>query len=164
MPVQLLISDANLLIDMDVAGLLDRIFELPFEYVTPESLFEEELRSWHADLLEKGLRLKALTPELINRVESLSGQYKGVSIHDLSALILAEHSNAPLLTGDKKLRQVCMQESVDVRGTLWLMEHLMLEKLITVEDAKIAYQRMAEDGSRLPWDEVDKQLKHFMHK
>jgi len=34
-------------------------------------------------------------------------------------------------------------------------------ELINVDKATLAYRRMQEDGSRLPWDEVDRQLKEF---
>jgi predicted nucleic acid-binding protein len=135
---QLLISDANILIDMDVAGLLDRMFALPFEFMTPDSLFEEELRDFHESLIEKGLRLESLAPELIERVGYLSKSHKGVSNHDLTALVLAEEKETPLLTGDRKLRQVCKDEGVVVYGTLWLINELFLAGLITVEDAEIA--------------------------
>ena len=161
MPIQLLISDANIFIDMGVAELLDQMFALPYEYMTPESLFEEELRGSYGDLVSKGLRLEVLTPEIIERVQILSEKYNGVSNHDLNVVALAEDKQTPLLTGDRKLRQVCMEEDVDVRGTLWLMEQLFSSELITVERAALAYERMADDGSRLPWDDVGKQIKKF---
>lgn len=45
--MQLLISDANILIDMDDGGLLSSLFKLPYEFVTPDVLFEEELKENH---------------------------------------------------------------------------------------------------------------------
>ena len=161
MPLRLLISDANIIIDMEVGGLIDVMFRLPFEYATPESLFDQELRATYGNLVERGLQLETLTPKMIDRVQVLGRPYKGASSHDLEALVLAEYRDAPLLTGDKKLRQVCLEENIDVRGTLWLVDQLFQLELITVNEACTAYDRMAEDGSRLPWDEVEKQLKRF---
>lgn len=161
MPRRLLISDANIIIDIEVGGLIDAMFRLPFEYATPEPLFDQELRTTHANLVEGGLQLETLTPEMVDRAQALGQQYKGVSSHDLEALVLAEHRDAPLLTGDKKLRLVCLEENIDVRGTLWLVGQLFQSELITANDASAAYDRMVEDGSRLPWDEVEKQLKRF---
>jgi len=161
MPARLLISDANILIDIHVGGLLDAMFSLPYEFATPETLYVQELKEAHAELVEKGLQLKDLSPVMIDRVQVLSRQYNGVSSHDLEALALAESLTVPILTGDKKLRQVCLQENIEVRGTLWLVEQILQAGLITVNDAKNAYDRMAEDGSRLPWDEVERQLKRF---
>jgi len=52
---KLLISDANILIDMIVGGLLDDILRLDYEFGLPDVLLEYELRENHADLPEKGL-------------------------------------------------------------------------------------------------------------
>jgi len=161
MPRRLLISDANIIIDMEVGRLIDAMFRLPFEYATPESLFVQELRATHTDLVERGLQLETLPPKMIDRVQALGQQYKGVSSHDLEALVLAKHRDAPLLTGDKKLRLVCLEENIDVRGTLWLVEQLFQSELITANDASAAYDCMVEDGSRLPWDKVERQLNRF---
>ncbi len=161
MPDQLLVSDANILIDIEVAGLTDAMFSLPYEYITPDSLFEQELREYHSELLEKGLILEELEPDKVERVQQLGQQYKGVSKHDLEALALAEDKNVPLLTGDKKLRQVCLEVNIDVRGTLWLVEQMLINGIITSTEAEIAYDLMVEDGSRLPWDEVEKQIKKW---
>jgi len=161
MSVRLLISDANVLIDIHVGGLLDVMFNLPFEYATPETLFEQELSSTLSDLIDRGLQLAELTDEMLIKVQELSQQHKGVSSHDLEAMVLADDRKVPLLTGDKKLRQVCLLENIDVRGTIWLVGEMLETKMIAVDEASEAYRRMEEDGSRLPWDEVDSQLKRF---
>ncbi len=51
----LLISDANILIDMEVGNLMPVIFRLPYEIAVPDILFELELRERHSHLLEAGL-------------------------------------------------------------------------------------------------------------
>ena len=40
---KLLISDANILTDISVGGLLDQLFQLNFEFGLPDVLFEYEL-------------------------------------------------------------------------------------------------------------------------
>ncbi len=52
-------------------------------------------------------------------------------------------------------------EDVTVRGTLWLMETMFTNGFITAKGAEIAYQKMLDDGSRLPVNEIQKQLKTF---
>lgn len=159
--MRLLISDANVLIDIHVSGLLDVMFELPFEYATPDTLFEQELRATLSELIDRGLQLVELTEAMQLKVQELSQHHKGVSSHDLEAMVLADTQKVPLLTGDKKLRQVCLLENIDVRGTIWLVGEMIESKMITVAEASEAYRRMEEDGSRLPWDEVENQLKRF---
>jgi len=41
--MQLLISDANILIDMEEGQLLELMFQLPFEFRIPDLLFYDEL-------------------------------------------------------------------------------------------------------------------------
>lgn len=161
MPKQLLISDANILIDMEAGGLIDVMFNLTYEFATPNILYEQELAPYHPDLIEKGLQLMELEPGGIERMDDLGKQYTGVSSYDLAALSLAQQVAAPLLTGDGKLRQVCMEENVEVYGAIWLVGETLISGQITTSQARVAYQLMEEDGSRLPWAEVDKQLKRF---
>ncbi|MDZ7804938.1 DUF3368 domain-containing protein [Thiohalophilus sp.] len=157
----LLISDANILIDMQVGGLVDAMFTLPYEYATPALLYEQELMEYYPDLPGRGLRCLELEIESIQRMQSLAVKYAGVSSNDLAALALAEQVAAPLLTGDGKLRKVCLEENVPVHGTVWLVEQILQQGHIAVTRAESAYQRMEADGSRLPWDEVARQLKKF---
>ena len=49
--MHVLISDANILIDLEVGGIIEGMFDLPYEFITPDILFEQELRRNHAHLL-----------------------------------------------------------------------------------------------------------------
>tara|TARA_R110002072_G_scaffold3149_10_gene23550 strand:- start:9248 stop:9796 length:549 start_codon:yes stop_codon:yes gene_type:complete len=161
MSKSLLISDANILIDIIAAGLTKEMFSLQYDFAVPVLLFEQELKENHGHLVKSGLNLIDMEAEHAKRIETLGKQYNGVSAFDLMALTLAEEKEAPLLTGDRKLRQVCMAENIEVYGTLWLIEQMLIEKKIEVSQVETAYKKMEEDGSRLPWDEVEKQLKRL---
>jgi hypothetical protein len=158
---KLLISDANILIDMIVGGLLDEIFKLDYEFGLPDVLFEYELRENHADLPDKGLQVMALESAAVDDTGSLYQRHRssGVSVNDCMALALAKQEDCPLLTGDSALRQVSILEDVEVRGTLWLVGELMETHVIAVDQAAQAYDAMRTDGSRLPWKEVNAQIK-----
>ncbi|OYV74680.1 MAG: hypothetical protein B7Z66_15620 [Chromatiales bacterium 21-64-14] len=67
MPNTLLISDANILIDMNVAGLLEATFTLEFDFAVPDVLFEEELHDQHPDLPGLGLKILELTATTIEQ-------------------------------------------------------------------------------------------------
>lgn len=53
--MQLLISDANILIDLEEGGLLRQLFGLPYEFRVPDILFYEELEDQHGYLVDLGL-------------------------------------------------------------------------------------------------------------
>lgn len=160
---KLLISDANILIDMIVGGLLDELFWLDYEFGLPDVLFEYELHQNHPDLPGKGLRVMPLEPQAVEETFDLHQRYRrsGVSVNDCMALALAKQESCPLLTGDAALRQVSMMEEVEIHGTLWLVGELLEAGVVTVERAARAYDAMREDGSRLPWQEVESQLRRY---
>ena len=52
----LLISDANVLIDIEDGGLTGAMFSLPYQFAVPDILFYEELQKHHNHLLQCGKR------------------------------------------------------------------------------------------------------------
>lgn len=160
---QLLISDANILIDMECGDLLGRMFQLAYDFAVPDVLFEEELRADHEFLIDEGLQVLELQPEGVARVVILSSKYRntGVSRNDLFALALAIQEKCPLLTGDEKLRDVCESENSEVHGTLWLIKELFDAGLMTYAEIVAAYDAMKAQNRRLPWAEVTKQLRQM---
>jgi len=100
----LLISDANILIDIEDGNITPMFFQLPYEIAVPDVLFESELRKQHSGLLGTDLKVKSLSPESIKRIEELRFKYPRPSIMDHSALSLSIQESCPLLTGDKNLR------------------------------------------------------------
>jgi predicted nucleic acid-binding protein len=163
MPGQLLISDANVLFDMDAGGLLPKMFALDYTFAVPDILFDEELHTQHPELPKLGLRRLELRQEAVQDVEYLVEKYAdtGASINDLVALALARQEQCLLLTGDAKLRIAAKSEQVNFHGTLWLIEQMVESRVITGRQAGAAYRKMREDGRRLPWDEIEKQLASF---
>lgn len=157
----LLISDANILIDMEDGNLTSVLFRLPYEIAVPDILFEQELREQHFYLLEAGLKVKCLTVDSIKRVESLVSKYPRPSSMDHSALALAIQERCPLLSGDRDLRIAAIKEEVEVHGTLWIIEELLKYKLLDNVQAKNSFDAMKAKGSRLPWEEVEKLLKKW---
>lgn len=156
--MQLLISDANILIDMDDGGLLSSLFELPYEFVTPDVLFEEELKENHPNLLDLGLKVKSIESSFISYAFSLKSTHSKVSTNDCLVLSLAKQEKCPLLTGDRRLVAVAQKEAVIVMGTLWVVEQMVIHEVITLNEAKGAYHKMKEAGSRLPFDEAINRL------
>jgi predicted nucleic acid-binding protein len=154
----ILVSDANILIDIEDSNLTPVIFWLPYEITVPDILFELELRERHSHLLEAGLKVKSLSAASVMKTESLTAQYPRPSIIDHSALALAIQEQCPLLTGDKDLRIAAKQEGVEVHGTIWIIEQLLNQKLIQLHKAKASFDVMKAKGSRLPWADADKLL------
>jgi predicted nucleic acid-binding protein len=154
----LLISDANILIDMDTGGLLAPMFSMEYCFAVPDVLYVEELEEQHSGLLALGLQSVTLQDHLVAEVMVLSQRYRRPGRNDLFALALAASEACPLLTGDKDLRAAAAVEQVEVRGTLWLVTEMVRTKKISTQVARAAYQRMRDSGRRLPWDEAERLL------
>lgn len=155
---RLLISDANILIDLEDGNLITELFKLPFQFQVPDLLFADELEANHGYLLKHGLKLGGLTPESMAHVETLVAKHNKPSRYDCFALALAKQENCPLLTGDKNLRKAAKLEEVEVKGTLWIVETMINHQIITVEEAKTAYGLMKDNMRRLPWEKAEKRL------
>jgi len=64
----LLISDANILIDIESGGLITFMFSLEVQFAVPDILFNDELKDLHAHLLELGEQLRQFDDEQVQRV------------------------------------------------------------------------------------------------
>lgn len=161
--MQLLISDANIIIDLEEGDLIESLFCLSFDFAVPDVLFYEELEEQHSYLEQLGLQIKELSSESLEYTCLLVAQYKKPSRNDCLALALARQERCPLLTGDKELRQVADVETVIVKGTIWVVEQLIKQNLLSVNDAHEAYKKMKLAGRRLPWEKalnsLDEQIK-----
>jgi predicted nucleic acid-binding protein len=156
--MQILVSDANVLIDIEHGSLLSPMFSMEMVFLVPDVLFEKELKARHSHLLDLGLKVKTLSGEAIDTAKEFTEKYRRPSRMDIFALSLAFHEKCPLLTGDKHLRMAASQEGVPVYGTIWLVKDMLEKKIIQLSTAHSAFEKMKRAGSRLPWEEVDKVL------
>lgn len=157
----LLIGDANVLIDLEEGRLVDDALRLPWRLGVPDILFADELSEQHSDFCERGLVLVELSAPTLERVVRLATLYPRPSRLDLSALACAQQESCPLLTGDRHLRVAAETERVRVHGTLWLAEQLVAANLVEVGRLRTAYDRMQKHGRRLPWSDVERQLRRL---
>jgi predicted nucleic acid-binding protein len=153
--MQLLISDANILIDLEEGELIEYMFDLPYLFSMPDILFVEELEENHEYLVDLGLRLDELSGDTVMYSMELVTKYQNASRNDCFALALATQEKCPLLTGDKALRKAAESESVVVMGTIWLVEQMVKQNLFDTTRARLAFDKMKRSGRRLPWGIAD---------
>ena len=139
------------------------MFRLEFTFAVPNTLYEEELREDHPELLYLGLESLELDGEAAEYADQLVQKYAstGAGTNDLLALALARQENCLLLTGDTLMRTLAEDEGHEVHGTLWLVEQMVNAGAIRHKRARQAYDAMRKAGRRLPWDEVEDQLRGF---
>ncbi|NVK41151.1 MAG: PIN domain-containing protein [Oceanospirillaceae bacterium] len=158
---QLLISDTNVIIDLEEGGLIAELFALPYTFAVPDILFYEELDEQHCHLLDMGLILKELSEQSMGYALKLVDQYRGPSTNDCLALALAKQEGCPLITGDKRLRTAADLEDVEKLGTIWLLEQMLINEILTIAQVDVAVALMKQSGSRLPWDLLEAMLRSY---
>ncbi len=157
----LMISDANVLIDLEEGELIEQLFKLPYDIYCPDTLFYEELEAQHHSLLDLGLKLMVLDGTTVQEAIRLTLQYSKVNNNDCFALALAKSKNCSLLSGDLALRKAANAESVKVFGTIWIVERLIQRNIIDLYHAETAFIRMKDSKRRLPWKVFAETLDRF---
>jgi hypothetical protein len=152
----LLISDANIIIDLEAGEILGSLFALPYRFAMPDVLFEEEIEAGSPHLIGMGLETLVVRGEYVAYAARLGEQCgEEPGFNDRLALALAKQESCPLLTGDGNLRLLATKEGADVRGTLWIYSEVIEFGLLTQQQALTALDRMRQRGRRLPWKEAE---------
>lgn len=164
--MQVLVSDSSILIELAKWSLLKEIFQLPFEFIIPDALYEDELINLGAtsreQLIEYGLRVEALDPAQMAQASAYSDTNLRLTIHDCFAVTLALTNNWPLLTGDKRMRALAEKERIETHGVLWIID-LLVSHGVTHKSAmtKVLRGMLTDSTTRLPPAEINKRLMLF---
>lgn len=162
------VKDACLLIDLAEADLLGLWFGLGIEtYATNLVLAEVSIPAQKAKIdpfvEAKMLKQQVLTSEeLIQAVQLLDRN--GISLADASACFLAKKLNAPLLTGDRRLRSVAEAREVETHGLLWVFDLLVEKEILAKLEAAERLECLIRRGSRLPQGECTARIKKWRSK
>jgi predicted nucleic acid-binding protein len=155
------ISDTNIWIDFENAGLLDEIFKLPFKFCCTDFVVSEINKITHQSLLELGLLVETIDANNIPDLFTLMASHNNSSLADVSCYFLAQHTGLPLLTGDGKLRKKAMSDGLTVYGSLWLLDLLVSHKIISKEKAAKSLEAMLEQRARFPHSECQIRISNW---
>ena len=161
----LVIKDSSVVIDLVNAGLFPLWFSLGIRTMTTDFV-ESELRKgsqWDdvAPLITDGLFvIESFDTADVLKLIRLSKDH-GISHPDGSVLFLTQKESAILLTGDKKLRKACQALHIECHGTLWVIDRLLREEVITFSRAIAALTLLVSKGGRLPEVEVTTRLEQW---
>lgn len=157
------IIDASVLIDLEHGRMIRELFLLHHGWTAPDVVIVE-VGELGPVLIGHGLTVFQLQPEEVLEVGRLRQIYKGLSVTDLSCLILAKSQNGTLIAGDQALRRAAEKEGLKVRGTLWILDEMVNYKIFTSEQAAEVLQRMIRNRGRFPPEEVTKRIKRWTGK
>jgi predicted nucleic acid-binding protein len=154
--MRIVVSDTSCLIDLRRVSLLDALLRLPYEFLIPDTLFEDELLSFPTTqkdaLIQLGLKVVDLPGEQVLRAQRVLQESPRLSVHDGFAFALAESSpGCILLTGDNRLRALANRHQIETHGVLWVLDEIHRCDLAATSDLITALQLFARDPTvRLP--------------
>jgi predicted nucleic acid-binding protein len=73
-------------------------------------------------------------------------------------LVLSQTLRGILLTGDSNLRYCGEQSGVEVRGTLWIFDQLVEEKLLPRREAARLLEKLVREGRRFPSEACEQRI------
>src|SRR3990172_546018 len=158
--MDVLVSDTSVVIVLERAGLIEHIFALPYRFVVPDALYENEIKDYGGErLLALGLQVRSLTGQQLTEAQRLRSLERRISIHDSYALSLAKAKAAILLAGDAAMRRLAAAEGVRCHGVLWIFDQLEDKQSVSRALLRHALTRLAaHPRCRLPPDEVNLRL------
>jgi len=154
--MDVLVSDTSVVIDLERAEIIEHVFALPYRFIVPDALYEQELKDYGGErLVAKGLQVRALTGAQMQEAQRLRTLERRISIHDSYALSLAKTEAAILLAGDAAMRRLAEAEGVRCHGVLWIFDQLEDKQTAPLDLLRDALNRLAaHPRSRLPNEEI----------
>lgn len=154
------IKDANILIDLAKADILQEWFSLKYITITSDLVIHEikdPIQRERVDywILEGNLVVKTLDFDGLIYCQNRAELWR-VSLPDVSVFLLAQNNGGILLTGDRRLKNKAEENEVPVKGILWVLDELYEQGLITGERAWTSLEALNDPISRLPEDESKK--------
>ena len=161
------VNDASCLIDLRKGQLLHVLLRLPYQFIVPLPIREEELLDFTPEewrMLEGGgLATYDLPGEEVALAMALKRECRGLSANDCFALVTAAiQKNGILLTGDNQLRKIASSKEVRVHGVLWIIDELLAAGACELELLVSALEIWMNDRAVfLPDSEIEKRLRKF---
>lgn len=161
--MQVLVSDTSVLIDIERASLTARLFDLPYEFVVPDLLYEAELLDWMgSNLLDLGLKVEQLTPQEVARATELKRTKAMLSTPDVFAFCLAAERDWVLFTGDGALRAEAERQSLTMHGVLWVFDEMERHGVCPTAILKAGLEAVRDHSRcRLPMREINQRLARY---
>ena len=153
---KLIVSDANIFIDLISMGLIGDFFLLPFDIMTVDFIMRELKKSRQKEIVQayearKKLTIQTFSADEIDEINVLreSAGYK-VSIQDCSIWFCAKKKGASILTGDKALTTRARGDGIEVHGLLYVLDQLVEQNIIPPALASEKLSELTSYNKRLP--------------
>ncbi len=161
--MRLIITDTNVLFDLIKIGALPEFFSLDLEICTTVFVIEEIKPPDQKDMVEAFIRAKKLTVfdfsgDDIEEVLNFNACHALKRLTDKSVLWKCHQLGCPMLTGDRKMKETAEEIGIEVHGSIWIIDELLKNDLITPEKAISLLEQLMFTNSRLPKNEIERRI------
>jgi len=158
----LLISDANIFIDLERVGFLIEFSKLNIEISTSDFVFNELNEKQKLLVKSLGIDIHSLDE---NELIEFFTEYRelgqvNISSQDYSIYYFAKKFDAHPLSNDKALRKFSINHSVEVKGIFYILDLIIEQSILSAEDLYTSIEMLLEN-SWLPKDEINKRLERL---
>lgn len=165
--MRLLIHDANVLIDLIQVDLLESTLNLPFvmettDLVVREILFVDQREVINSMIKRGKISVVDSSSDSIKAMVALKQEVPALSMADCSVICHALTSSAIVLSGDGKLRNTAKAKLLTVYGTLWVLQALLAEGVISPLQAVDKLTLLRRINTRLPKNECERLLDEWV--
>ncbi|MDD4036183.1 MAG: hypothetical protein PHS45_02545 [Bacilli bacterium] len=159
---KIILTDTNIITDLDIAGVLDIYVDLSNVYMS-DLVKENEINNKTGDLkiIERFKLIRANESD-IYEISNFSAIYYHLSMPDIINFVLANNNNYILATGDKQLRLLAIENNIEVIGVIRIIDLLENNNLITKEKKYESLNKLKKHPkTRLPEEELNKRLEEI---
>ena len=127
-------------------------------------MYERELKDWGGEeLIRFGLSVEELDGNGVKRAIAYQRREPALSLADCFALTLAITRAWVLLSGDRTLRQLAAEETVECHGVLWLLDQMANASVVSIPQLHAGLTAISKHTRcRLPKVEVRRRLAHYV--
>ena len=161
--MQVVVSDTFVLVDLERGSLLEASFRLSHRFAVPDLLYERELKDWVGEeLIRLGLSVEELDGSAVKRAIAYQKREPALSLADCFALTLAKTRAWVLLSGDRTLRQLAAEETVECHGVLWLLDQMCSASVVSAPQSHAGLTAISKHARcRLPKAEIRRRLAQY---
>ena len=128
--MNVVVADTSVLMDLQRGGLIEKCFNLPYNFVVPDLLYHNELAKPAAgpclgeSLVALGLRVEGLDGDELSTAIRYRRKRPSLSLPQAFALVLSLSRRWTLLTGDSVLHTLAAKLSLPCHDVLWILDQV----------------------------------------
>ena len=159
---KIIISDTNIITDLNNANILDKFVKLDNVYIN-DMVKNDEInnKTGNIKIINKFKTISA-TADQIDEIVKISQKVRQLSPYDVINYIIARDNNAILATGDKKLKEFSESNGVEVIRTLKIIRLMYENRIILKQDLIDACTKLKNnENTRIPVEDIDDMINEF---